>query len=341
MKAHYHHLPALFLLLLTLSCINNGKEDQPATGLWPPLEPYETGFLKVSETHTLYYEIAGNPDGKPVIVLHGGPGGSCDPIMRQFFNPEKFKAILFDQRGAGRSTPYAELEGNNTWELVEDIEKLRKHLNLDKVMIVGGSWGSTLALAYAEKYPEVVTDMVLRGIFTATDEEIDHFYHGGTKSIFPDAYEEFLNALPDPDRRPLPSYLFELLTNYDSALQKKIADAWLRYEWRISDIHVDTSEITRWALSNNSYAFSLIENYYMANRCFLQENQLWDSLSKISDIPLTIVHGRFDIPCRLITAYRLHQMIPGSELVIVEGTGHIGQAILEAVTNAVRKHEPD
>jgi len=334
--------PAFLIVLLSVFACSFKQADRSVQhGLWPPLEPYQTGYLKVSDIHELYYEVSGNPEGKPVIVLHGGPGGSCRPVMRQFFNPDKFMIVLFDQRGAGRSKPFAELEGNNTWELVEDIETLRKHLNIDRMMIQGGSWGTTLALAYAETYPDRVTDLVLRGVFTATDMEIDHFYHGGVQPIFPDAWEEFMDALPDPDRRPLPAYLLELLTSDDPDVRHRIADAWLRYEWRISDVHVDTAAITQWARSHDSYAFSLIENYYMANHCFLQENQLWNNLDKIKHIPTSIVNGRFDIPCRPITAYRLHKSMPGSKLIIVEAEGHGGQAVMEAVANAVRDHEPN
>jgi len=181
---------SLISLAIFFTCACQVAEQQD-TGLWPSIEPFETGYLQVSDIHELYYELVGNPKGKPVFVLHGGPGGSARPVMRRFFNPEKYKVVLFDQRGAGRSKPYAEIKDNNTWELVEDIERLRKHLNIDKIMIQGGSWGSTLALTYAIKYPEHVTDMVLRGIFTATDEEIDHFYHGGTTGQFPDAMKSY------------------------------------------------------------------------------------------------------------------------------------------------------
>ena len=275
-----------------------------------------------------------------MIVLHGGPGGGCWPIMRQFFNPEKFMIVLFDQRGSNRSIPYAEITDNNTWELVEDIEKLRKYLHIDKMMLLGGSWGSTLALAYAEKYPGRVTDMVLRGIFTATDQEIDHFYHGGIAGIFPDAYEELMQSLPDRTIRPLPNYLYSLLIAEDTKLHKPVSDAWLLYEWRISDVYADTAMIKTWMADNDTYAFSLIENYYMANRCFLDQNQLWENLFKIKHIPMTIVNGRFDMPCLVQIAYRLHHSIPGSELVIVEAAGHGGEAIMNAVANAVQNHEP-
>lgn len=313
----------------------------PDTGLWPPIEPYATGYLQVSEIHELYYELVGNPEGKPVFVLHGGPGGSCQPVMRQFFDPGKFRVVLFDQRGSGRSHPFASINENNTWELVNDIEKLRKHLGISEMMLVGGSWGSTLALAYSEKHPTRVTDMVLRGIFTATQEEIDHFYHGGTAGIFPDAYGELLDALPHPERRPLPDYLLELLQDEDAATRKHTANAWLKYEWRISDIHVDTLEINKWIAQNDAYAFSLIENYYMAHGCFFEQDQLWKDLPAIKGIRLSIVHGRFDMPCQVSTAFRLHQALPGSQLTVVEAAGHGGSAITKAVTDAILNHQPE
>ena len=332
------HLPLLFLsltLLILSSCAQ--KESENDTGLWPPIEPYETGYLKVSDIHEIYYELSGNPDGIPVFVLHGGPGGGCPPLFRRFFDPQKYCIVLHDQRGANRSKPYAELRENNTWQLVDDIEEIRKHLGLEQMMLVGGSWGTTLALAYSEAYPERVTNMVLRGIWMATQAEIDHFYHGDVAKIFPDAYDELLNALPEPDRRPLPQYLFELLSSDDAAQRKKIADAWMKYEWTVSVIDADMEEVEEWIAKNNTYAFSLIENYYMANNCFLEENQLWNKLDKITHIPTIIINGRFDIPCLANTAYRLHKNLPNSELIFVETAGHGGADIVEAMANAIRK----
>lgn len=337
-------IKALFLVKFTIliflcSCNRTQDKQKITSGLWSPVEPYKTGFLKVSEIHELYYELCGNPKGKPVIVLHGGPGGGCWPVMRQFFNPEKFLIVLYDQRGATRSKPFASIEENTTWDLVEDIEKLRKHLGLEKMMLVGGSWGSTLALVYSETYPERVTEMVLRGIWTSTQQEIDHFYHGGVSGIFPDAYYGLLNSLPDTNQRPLPAYLLGLLINGDAPTRKKIADAWLKYEWRISDLEVKVKEIDEWCSKNDSYAFSLIENYYMANHCFLEEGQIWNNLDKIKHIPVIIINGRYDMPCNPVTAYHFHHNLPKSELIIVEKAGHGGEAIMNAEADAVRKFE--
>jgi len=275
----------LLIIITVVSCLGPEKENVKEGGIWPPFEPYLVDYIDVSDIHSLYYELSGNPDGIPVFVLHGGPGGSSKPIMRQFFNPEKYMVVMHDQRGAGKSKPYAELEGNNTWELVEDIEKLRKHLGLKKIMIHGGSWGTTLALAYAETHPERVTSLVLRGLFTSTQEEIDHFYHGGVKLTFPDAYERLVNSLPDPDRRPLPEYLYELLTTGDSSDMYQIAKEWLRYEWRISLVDADVDVIDEYIKTHVPYAFSLIENYYMANLCFLEPDQLWNNRDRMIHIP--------------------------------------------------------
>lgn len=327
------------IILLFASCSDKPATKEISSGLWPPIEPYQTGYLKVSDVHEIYYECCGNPAGKPVFVLHGGPGGGCWPAMRQYFNPEKYFIVLHDQRGANRSRPFASIEENTTWRLVEDIDALRKHLKVEKMMLLGGSWGSTLALAYAETHPERVTAMVLRGIWTSTLQEIDHFYHGGTSGIFPDAYDELLQSLPDPSRRPLPSYLLELLLDENPAQRKKIADAWLKYEWRISEVNANVAEIDAWCAANDSYAFSLIENYYMANQCFLTEGQLWQNLGKIKHIPCIIINGRFDMPCNVSTAYELHKLLPKSEFIIIENAGHGGVAIMNAEADAARKFE--
>ena len=327
-----------FSLLVLNSCSDNTGMVEESM-LWPPVEPYETGFLKVSDIHELYFEQCGNPEGKPVMVLHGGPGGMASPEMRRYFNPETWRIVLFDQRGAGRSKPLAELTDNNTQALVGDIESLRKRLGIDRMMLFGGSWGSTLALAYAETYPSRVDGMILRGIWTGTSPEIDHFYHGGAAKLYPEAYEELLAALPDDGWDDLPSYLTQLLIEGDSMTRERVADAWLRYEWFISDIRVDTAQVGQYIRDHSSYSFSLIENYYMANRCFLDEGQLWDHLPEITHIPCIIINGRFDIPCLPVTAYRLHQQWPGSQLVIVEVDGHFGPGIEKALVQAVKDME--
>lgn len=312
---------ALYLIFFFIglkSDINFAQE----INLWPEIEPYYTDYLKVSDIHEIYYELCGNPKGKPVFVLHGGPGGSCSPYMRQFFNPEKFHVILHDQRGAGKSEPNAEIKENTTEYLVEDIELLRKKLNLGKIIIFGGSWGSTLGLAYAEKYPENVEAMVLRGIFTATKQEIDYFYHGGVKKFFPDTYNKLINSLPDPQKRPLPKYLLSLIQSPDSTIRSKYSRVWAEYEIKISGIFLPNEELKSILNSFNPFAFALIENYYMANGCFFADNQLMNEIYKLEDIPIIMVNGRYDMICPPITAYKIHSRLPKSKLIIAESSGH-------------------
>lgn len=335
---------SLFILFTAISLVsifsrapseNRSKDVE----LWPAIQPYDTGYLPVSELHTIYYEQSGNPKGEPVFMVHGGPGGGSAPAMRRFFNPKKFRIILFDQRGAGKSKPFAEIKENRSDLLVEDMEKLRKHLDLDKVFLLGGSWGSTLSLLYAETYPQNVSGMLLRGIWTATREEIDHFYHGGAEKYFPDAYNRLIHSLPDPGQRPLPDYLTELLLTGDREKQAHYANEWARYEMKISDINASDEAIEQTIRSSDVYAFALLENYYMANQCFLEENQLLKNTGRIKDIPCTIVNGRYDMCCPLITAYKLHQALPGSKLVIVEEGGHGGWPVIKTTIREMRTFE--
>lgn len=325
------------LVSLQVSCRHAGPEA--GSPLWPATEPYQQGYLKVSEQHELYYEVCGNPAGIPVMVLHGGPGGSADPGMRRYFNPEKFLAVLFDQRGAGRSKPFGELSENNTQALIADIEKLREFLHIERMILFGGSWGSTLALAYAEAHPDRVSGLILRGIFTATTAEIDHFYHGGAAVFYPDVYRQLMDSLPEPRQDSLPAYLSRLLASDDPKLVRKTANAWLRYEWLISDLRVNRREVEDWMQANDAYAFSAIENHYMAHRCFLEEGQLWKDLPRIVHLPCIIVNGRLDMPCPPVTAWRLNREWPGSKLVIVEDEGHFGPGIEKALVEAVRTFE--
>jgi proline iminopeptidase len=308
-----------------------------AVDLWPEIEPYQTAHLEASELHEIYYEVSGNPEGKPVFVLHGGPGGSSSPYMRQFFNPQVFMIVLHDQRGCGKSVPYGEIRENDTWALVEDIEKLRKHLGLDRILLFGGSWGSTLALAYAETYPSRVSGLVLRGVFTGTQAEIDHFYHGGVGKFFPQTYEKLINALPDPNQRPLPGYLYSLIAEADSAGKERYSKAWAAYELKVSSLHFPDAQLEEVVEGFDSFAFALLENYYMSEGCFLEEGQLLADAHKIADIPAVLVNGRYDAICPPINAYRLHRLLPNSRLVIAEEAGHwmgekpVEAALLEAV----------
>jgi proline iminopeptidase len=330
-------LGIVFLFALFLDACQGANKPVEETKLWRPIEPFQSGYLKVSDIHEIYYELSGNSEGRPVFFLHGGPGGSSSPYMRRFCNPEKFLIVLHDQRGAGKSKPYGEIKENTTQNLVEDIERLRKHLKLEQIILFGGSWGTTLGLAYAEAYPENVSGMVLRGVFAATKEEIDHYYNGGVGRYFPETYERLLSALPDPSKRPLPEYLFRLIKEGSQAEKAKYSRAWARYEGRISGLEVPEEVIENWIRNYNPYAFSLFENYYMANGCFLEEGQLFKDAEKISHIPTIIVNGRYDVICPPVTAYRLHKLLPKSKLIIAEGAGHwmgekpIEKALLEAM----------
>lgn len=333
----------LFALLIICSGLSSVKTAPDSEiQLWPVTQPYETGYLKVSDIHEIYYQLCGNPEGQPVFALHGGPGGSCSPDMCRFFNPEKYFIVLHDQRGAGKSKPFADIRENTTQHLVADIERLRKHLKVEKMILFGGSWGSTLGLAYAEAYPEHVSGMVLRGIFLATQDEIDHFFHGGVKKYFPELWEKFESSFPDPERRPIPDYLLELLQSPDSTMQAKYARVWAEYEIKLASLHFPDDQMAPIFEHFNPLAFSRLENYYMANHCFLEEGQLLRDAGKIKDIPLVMVNGRYDMICPPITAYRLHKLLPKSRLVIAEEAGHwMGEKPIEAAMwQAMRDFEP-
>ena len=319
-------IPWIFLIIILFIGFYYVTKPKEGGHLWPKMEPYKQDYLHVSDLHELYYEVSGNPHGIPVFVLHGGPGGSCTPEMRRFFNPDKFMIVMHDQRGAGQSRPYAEIRENTTQLLVEDIESLRKHLCVENMILFGGSWGSTLALAYAETYPERVKGMVLRGVFTSTQAEIDHFYHGGVRPFFPEVYDKFIETLPDLEGRSIPDVLFDLITSDDPLTREKYAKLWAWYEIKLSELIVDNDWVVDFFDSDKVldkiYAFSLIENYYMKNHCFLEERQLLNNAYKIRNIPTILVNGRYDMICPPITARKLDDQLLKCQLRIVEGAGH-------------------
>jgi len=328
----------IFAFFIT-SGLSLSAEEPP--NLWPPVEPFKTDYLQVSPVHNLYYEQCGNPNGKPVFVLHGGPGGGSSPYMRRFFNPKVFHIVLHDQRGSGKSVPYADIRENTTAELVEDIEVLRKHLNLGPIILFGGSWGATLALAYSETYPENVSGMVIRGVFLGTWEEINHFYHGGVSLFFPEVYEKLLAAVPDSIKRPLPNILYQNMRKADSRGKYNLCKAWVKYEARISELNISDAEVEGFLKDYDPTAFGLLENYYMANHCFLEENQLLNHADKLLHIPTIIINGRYDMVCPPVAAYKLHKKLPQSKLVIIEGAGHwMGDKPIEtALLKAMREFE--
>ena len=292
-------------------------------GLYPEIEPFDVGRLQVSALHELYYEQSGNPQGKPVVFLHGGPGAGSGPNGRRFFDPAHYRIILFDQRGCGRSTPHAELSENTTWDLVADIERLREHLDLDRWQVFGGSWGSTLALAYAETHADRVTELVLRGIFMLRREELDWFYQKGTDALFPDAWENYLAAIPEVEHGDLMSAYYRRLTSPDRATQLAAAKAWSVWEGSTSFLlqnpaHIDGSAEDAFAL-----AFARIECHYFVNGGFFEhDDQLLRNAHRIKDIPAVIVQGRYDVVCPARSAWDLHRAWPQADLRIVADAGH-------------------
>lgn len=291
--------------------------------LYPPLPPRLTGRLAVSDRHILYYEECGNPDGVPVVVLHGGPGAGCNPTLRRFHDPERYRIVLFDQRGCGRSEPHADLEDNTTWDLVSDIEKLRLHLGIDTWQVFGGSWGSTLALAYARTHADRVSALVLRGVFFASLREIDWFYGPGTGTLFPEAYEDFLAPLDTADReRPVPGY-YRLLTGDDAARRERAAQAWSRWEATTLSLRPDPARVAAFVEPRYAIAFARIEcHYFMHDAFFAEGDGLAETLDRLPRVPTVIVNGRYDVVTPPLSAWRLHKALPGSKLVIVEDAGH-------------------
>ncbi|XP_006459438.1 hypothetical protein AGABI2DRAFT_191415 [Agaricus bisporus var. bisporus H97] len=292
--------------------------------LYQPIEPYETGTIKVSDIHTLYYEISGKKDGNPVVFLHGGPGGGTNASDRTFFNPDKYKIVLLDQRGAGNSTPSACLEENTTWDLVSDIEKLRAKLDIEKWHVFGGSWGSTLSLAYAQSHPDRIKSLVLRGIFTLRKSELRFFYQDGASHIFPDAWDEYLAPIPESEREDLISAYHKRLNSDDEDTRIKAATAWSKWEMWTSKLHVDPVHIAHADDSKFANAFARIENHYFVNGGFMRDGQLLEkqSVDKIRHIPTVIVQGRYDVVCPATTAYALKKVFPEATLHIVPDAGH-------------------
>jgi proline iminopeptidase len=305
--------------------------------LYPEIEPYNSGKLAVSDVHSIYWEESGNPGGKPVVFLHGGPGGGTEPKHRRFFDPKRYRIVLFDQRGCGKSTPHASLHDNTTWHLVDDIEQLREHLGIERWQVFGGSWGSTLALAYAQKHPDHVTELVLRGIFTFSQDEIDWFYHDGTRVLFPDAYELLLAGIPREEHGDIVGAYHRRLLSGDRATREAAARTWSMWECRVATLLPDDDLIAHCEDASFTLAFARIECHYFVNHGFLESpTQLIDDVDKIRNIPCVIVHGRYDVICPPRNAWRLHRAWPESELVFVPAAGHSANepGIVEALVAA-------
>lgn len=296
--------------------------DTSRRELYPPIEPNHTGFLTVDSGHKLYYEECGNPKGKPVVFLHGGPGGGCTPGMRRFWNPDVYRIVLFDQRGSGKSTPHANLENNTTWDLVNDIEILRVALQIDHWQVFGGSWGSTLALAYCQKHPDRVTEIVLRGIFVLRKKEIDWFYQHGASEIFPDRWQHYLAPIPKHERGDLLHAYYTRLTSDDSEVRLTAAKAWSQWEGSTSTLLPNADIADAFGEPEMALALARIECHYFVNNGFMDDNQLINEVDKIRNIPAVIVQGRYDVVCPAVSAWELSRAWPEADLRIVPDAGH-------------------
>jgi proline iminopeptidase len=293
--------------------------------LYPEIQPNRTGYLRVSDLHELYWEESGNPQGKPVVFLHGGPGGGTDGRMRRFFDPRRYRIVLFDQRGCGRSRPNASLVDNTTWHLVADIEALRTLLGIERWQVFGGSWGSTLALAYAQTHPERVSELVLRGIFLVRPWEFRWFYESadGTAALFPDLYEEYVKPIPPAERGDMMNAYYRRLTSEDARERAAAARAWSLWEGATSFLRLNADYVAKFAHDNYAEAFARIECHYFVNGGFLRSpTQLLEDVPKIRAIPCVIVQGRYDVVCPMKSAWDLHKAWPEAELRIIADAGH-------------------
>ncbi len=291
--------------------------------LFPAIEPYRTGRLKVSPLHTIYYEECGNPKGKPVVFLHGGPGGGIDPDHRRYFDPRRWRIVLLDQRGCGKSRPFAELRENTTWDLVADIERLREQLGIDRWVVFGGSWGSTLALAYAETHPQRVKALALRGIFMLRRSELTWFYQEGASHLFPEAWAQYVAVIPPRERKDMMAAYYKRLTSSDPATRRAAAKAWSVWEGSTSKLFTDPALVKKFGGGRFADAFARIECHYFVNQGFFKaDDQLLRDAHKLGDIPGVIVQGRYDVVCPATSAWALHGAWPTAKLVIVPDAGH-------------------
>ncbi|MDZ8050679.1 MAG: prolyl aminopeptidase [Aulosira sp. ZfuVER01] len=305
--------------------------------LYPPIEPYREGSLQVSSLHTIHFEESGNPDGKPIVLLHGGPGGGFLPIYRQYFHPEKWRLVMFDQRGCGQSTPHAELRENTTWDLVNDIEKLRQHLGIEKWVVFGGSWGSTLSLAYSQTHPSRCTGLILRGIFMLRPQELRWFYQEGASYIFPEYWAEYIKPIAIDERNDLLGAYYRRLTSPDLQIRLEAARAWSIWEASTSKLFPDPELMQKFGENEFASAFARIECHYFINKGFFDpEDQLLLNIHRIRHIPAVIVQGRYDVVCPMVSAWELHCAWPEAKFVVVPDAGHsmsepgIRSALIEA-----------
>ena len=291
------------------------------TELYPAIEPFAAGMMSVGGPHEVYWEQSGNPNGLPVIFLHGGPGAGSTPAHRRFFDPDAYRIVIFDQRGAGRSTPLGELTDNTTRHLIDDIETIRRKLGIDRWLVFGGSWGSTLGLAYGQAHPERCLGFVLRGIFLCRPQEIDWFLHG-MRTIFPEAWERFSSFLPEDERGDLLGNYHRRLLDPDPAVHMPAARCWSTYEGACSTLRPSPETVADFGQDRMALGLSRLEAHYFVNRIFMDDNALLDNIGRLHGIPAVIVQGRYDIVCPIDTADTLHRAWPGSEYVVVPDAGH-------------------
>ena len=303
------------------------KLREPRRCLYPPIEPYSSGMLDVGDGHRMYYELSGNPGGKPVVFLHGGPGGASSPVHRQLFDPAKYQIVILDQRGCGNSTPHAsapeaDMSTNTTWHLVGDIERLRVHLGLEAWLVFGGSWGSTLALAYAQEHPERVTELILRGIFTLRQSELDWFYQEGASNIFPERWAPYLAQVPVAERGDIMGAYHRMLMHPDPAVHVPAGVAWTSWESGTVFLVPDDDYVAESADPAYATAFARIENHFFMNKGWLEEGALIARARTLENIPGVIIQGRYDVVCPARTAWDLHQAWPGSQYIVAGDAGH-------------------
>ena len=303
--------------------------------LYPEIKPYATHRLAVDKPHQLHIEECGNPDGLPVAFVHGGPGAGCEPYHRRFFDPNVYRIILFDQRGCGRSTPHAELTNNTTQALVADMEVIRQHLKIDKWVVFGGSWGSTLGLVYAQTHPQAVLGLILRGIFLCGRREIHWFYQDGASRIFPDYWEDFLRPIPEAERGDLVRAYYKRLVGDDEVARMAAAKAWSLWEGRAATLQLSKSVVDHFAKPSTALSLARIECHYFMHDSFLEADQILRNAHRLADIPAIIVHGRYDIVCPVENAWALHRAWPQATLKIIADTGH--SASEPGITDALIK----
>ncbi|MEM9705939.1 MAG: prolyl aminopeptidase [Pseudomonadota bacterium] len=308
--------------------------------LYPPIEPYETGRMPTDSVHDIYYEVSGSPRGTPVVVCHGGPGGGTTPSMRRYFDPTAYRVILFDQRGCGKSTPYASLEENTTWTLIEDMERLRNRLGIERWSVFGGSWGSTLALAYAITHPDRVSALILRGIFTLRRAELHWFYQEGASWVYPDAWENFLAPIPEDERGDLINAYYRRLTSDDADVRLQAARAWSVWEGGTVSLFPSNERIASFSSDRFAEAFARIECHYFVNGGFFDKDDwILRNAASLKNIPCEIVQGRYDVVTPMKTAWELHQAMPDARFTVIDDAGHAASepGVVDALIKATKR----